>query len=252
MHQAMKETIGGNNMSMKNESTPVKDKEVEQAFNRDGILIHEICSAFKGEVIGPEDDGYDAARTVFVGGIDRRPSVIIRPVDDGEVSRVISIARQTGMELAVRSGGHSGVGHSLSEGGIVLDLANLRSLKIDVEGRTAWAEAGLTTGEYTQAAAAHGLATGFGDTPSVGLGGLTLGGGVGYLVRKYGLTIDNLIAADVVTADGQLRRADAETNADLFWALRGGGGNFGVATRFHFRLHPVDMVAGGMLILPDS
>ena len=149
---------------------------------------------------------------------------------------MVSLARETGLELAVRSGGHSLAGHSVSDGGIVLDLADMQALDIDVERRTAWAQTGLTAGEYTTAAGAHGLATGFGDTGSVGIGGITLGGGVGYLVRKHGLTIDNLLAAEVVTADGQLLRVDAETHPDLFWAIRGGGGNFGVVTRFQFRL----------------
>jgi len=243
--------LGGIEMSM-NKNTKMTDSELARAFTWEGISIPKLRSAFMGQVIGPEDEDYDTARTVFPGGIDRRPAVIIRPVDDNEVSLVVSLARQTGLELAVRSGGHSGAGHSLSEGGIVLDLSAMRGLDIDVDGRTAWAEAGLTAGEFTQAAAEYGLATGFGDTGSVGLGGLTTGGGVGYLVRKYGLTIDSLIAADVVTADSQVRRADAETNPDLFWAIRGGGGNFGVATRFQFRLHPVDSVVGGMLILPAT
>ena len=128
----------------------------------------------------------------------------------------------------------------------------MKALEIDAAGRTAWAESGLTAGEFTTAAGAHGLATGFGDTGSVGIGGLTLGGGVGYLVRKYGLTIDSLLAADVVTADGQLRRVDAESHPDLFWAIRGGGGNFGVVTRFQFRLDEVDAIVGGMLILPAT
>ena len=128
----------------------------------------------------------------------------------------------------------------------------MQALDIDAERRTAWAETGLTAGEYTAAAGAHGLATGFGDTGSVGIGGITLGGGVGFLVRKYGLTIDDLLAAEVVTADGQLLRADAETHPDLFWAIRGGGGNFGVATRFQFRLHEVDTIVGGMLMLPAT
>ena len=156
------------------------------------------------------------------------------------------------MELAVRSGGHSLAGHSVSEGGIVLDLSDLRALEIDAERRTAWAQTGLTAGEYTTAAGAHGLATGFGDTGSVGIGGLTLGGGVGFLVRKHGLTIDDLLAAELVTADGELLHVDAETHPDLFWAIRGGGGNFGVATRFQFRLHEVDTIVGGMLILPAT
>ncbi len=152
----------------------------------------------------------------------------------------------------MRSGGHSNAGHSVSDGGIVLDLGDMRALQIDVERRTAWAETGLTSGEYTSAAGAYGLATGFGDTGSVGIGGITLGGGVGYLVRKHGLTIDDLLAAEVVTADGQILRVDAETHPDLFWGLRGGGGNFGVATRFQFRLHEVDTIVGGMLLLPAT
>jgi FAD/FMN-containing dehydrogenase len=203
-------------------------------------------------VIAPGDDGYDEARTVFYGGIDRRPAVIIRVADADDVSRVVLLARGTGLELAIRSGGHSTAGHSVSDGGIVLDLSNMASLQIDVEGRTAWVEAGLTTGEYTSAAGAHGLATGFGDTGSVGIGGITLGGGVGYLVRKHGLAIDDLLAVDVVTAEGQLLHVDDERHPDLFWALRGGGGNFGVVTRFRFRLHEVGNIVGGMLVLPAT
>jgi len=134
----------------------------------------------------------------------------------------------------------------------VLDLANLRALDLDVAGRTAWAQAGLTAGEYTTAAGAHDLATGFGDTASVGIGGITLAGGVGYLVRKHGLTIDSLLAAEVVTADGQLLHVDDQSDPDLFWALRGGGGNFGVVTRFQYRLHEVGTVTGGLLVLPAT
>jgi len=212
----------------------------------------ELRALFNGRVIAPEDTGYERAREVFYGGIDRRPAAIIRVADAGDVSRVVSLARETGFELAVRSGGHSSAGHSVTEGGVVLDLSGMKSLQIDVKGRTAWAEAGLTAGEYTTAASAHGLATGFGDTGSVGIGGITLGGGIGYLVRKYGLTIDDLLAAEVVTADGQLLRADANSHPDLFWAIRGGGGNFGVATRFRFQLHEVDKIIGGMLILPAT
>ena len=205
-----------------------------------------------GRVIGPDDAEYDKARATFYGGTDRRPAAIVRVAHAADVSRVITFARETGTELAVRSGGHSGAGHSVSDGGIVLDLKDMRALDIDAERRTAWAETGLTAAEYSVAADAHGLATGFGDTGSVGIGGITLGGGVGYLVRKHGLTIDDLLAADVVTADGELLRVDAETHPDLFWAIRGGGGNFGVATRFHFRLHEVGTIVGGMLMLPAT
>jgi FAD/FMN-containing dehydrogenase len=223
-----------------------------RAFAREGISIPQLRAALNSRVIAPDDAGYDEARSIFYGGFDRRPAVIVRAADATDVSQVVSLARETGLELAVRSGGHSAAGHSVSDGGIVLDLSDMSSLEIDVERRTAWAETGLTAGGYTAAAAAHGLATGFGDTGSVGIGGITLGGGVGYLVRKYGLTIDDLLAAEVVTADGRLLRADAETHPDLFWAIRGGGGNFGVATRLQFRLHEVDTIVGGMLILPAT
>jgi FAD/FMN-containing dehydrogenase len=203
-------------------------------------------------VIAPDDPGYDEARTVFVGGVDRRPAVIVRVSDATDVATVVSLARESGLELAVRSGGHSAGGHCVSEGGIVLDISDMKALDVDVEGRSAWAEAGLTAAEYSAAVAAHGFATGFGDTGSVGIGGITLGGGVGYLVRKYGLTIDDLLAADVVTADGELLRVDAEHHPDLFWAIRGGGGNFGVATRFNYRLEEVSAFVGGMLLLPAT
>jgi FAD/FMN-containing dehydrogenase len=209
--------------------------------------LRELRAILRGRVIAPEDAGYDEARTVYYGGIDRRPAIIVRPADTTDVSHVISHARETGVELAVRSGGHS-----VSDGGIVLDLSDMRALHIDAEQHTAWAETGLTAGAYTAAAGIYGLATGFGDTASVGIGGITLGGGVGYLVLKHGLTIDDLLAAEVVTADGQILRVDAETHPDLFWAIRGGGGNFGVATRLHFRLHEVDRIVGGLLILPAT
>jgi FAD/FMN-containing dehydrogenase len=216
------------------------------------VPISALRDHLSGEVIGPNDTGYDDARQLFAGNFDKRPAAIVRPVDAEEVSRVVKLAAEADSELAVRSGGHSGAGHSGSDGGIVLDLSMMKALDIDVEDRTAWAETGLTAGEYSVAAAEHQLATGFGDTGSVGIGGLTLGGGIGYLVRKHGLTIDDLLAADVVTADGGLVRVDEESHPDLFWAIRGGGGNFGVATRFRFRLHEVGTVYGGILMLPAT
>jgi FAD/FMN-containing dehydrogenase len=216
------------------------------------LSIPQLRAELNGRVITADDDGYDEARAVFYRSVDRRPALIIRPADATEVSLVVSLARDTGAELAVRSGGHSLAGHSVSDGGIVLDLVELKALDIDAHARTAWAQTGLTAAEYTAAAGAHGLATGFGDTGTVGIGGLTLGGGVGFLVRKHGLTIDDLLAAELVTADGEMLYVDAETHPDLFWAIRGGGGNFGVATRFQFRLHQVDTIVGGMLILPAT
>ena len=217
------------------------------------ISIPQLGAALNGRVITPDDAAYDQARAVFYGGFDqRRPTAIIRAADAADVACVVELARETGLELAIRSGGHSNAGHSVSDGGIVLDLGAMKALDIDPERRTAWAQTGLTAGEYTSAAGAHGLATGFGDTASVGIGGITLGGGLGYLVRKHGLTIDDLLAAEVVTADGQLLRADAQTHPDLFWAIRGGGGNFGVATRFQYRLHPLATIVGGILMLPAT
>jgi len=216
------------------------------------IPISDIRAELNGRVIAAGDPGYDDARRVVFTGFDRRPSAIVRVADAGDVSRVVKLARETGAELAVRSGGHSRAGHGTSDGGIVLDLAGMNAFEIDGDGRTAWTQTGITAGDYTAAAGEHGLATGFGDAPTVGVGGLTLGGGVGFLTRKHGLTIDDLLAAEVVTADGELLKADADTHADLFWALRGGGGNFGVATRLQFRLHQIDEVVGGMLIFPAS
>jgi FAD/FMN-containing dehydrogenase len=214
--------------------------------------IDDLRGRITGRVIEPQDTGYDAARGIMLGGFDPRPAVIIRPADDGDVVEAIAFARRTGLPLAIRSGGHSGAAHSTIDGGLIIDLRDLKEYAIDATGRTVWAEAGLTAGELSAAVAANGLAIGFGDTGSVGISGITLGGGVGYLSRKYGLTIDNLLAADVVTADGRVLRVDADSHPDLFWAIRGGGGNFGVVTRMKFRLQPLDGVVGGMLFLPAT
>ena len=212
--------------------------------------IAELRSQIDGTVIEPGDAVYDKARTIVMGGIDKHPAAIVQVAGADDIGRVLAIARETGAELAVRSGGHSGAGYGTTEGGIVIDLRKLRAIEIDPVAKTAWAESGLTAAEVSKAAGEHGLAIGFGDTGTVGIGGITTGGGIGYLVRKHGLTIDNLLAADVVTADGELRRADADTNPDLFWAIRGGGGNVGIATRFQYRLTELPQIVGGMLFLP--
>jgi hypothetical protein len=206
----------------------------------------------EGVVVTPDDPAYDQLRAVPNGAVDTRPAAIVRVGSDADVCRVVAFARTSGLPLAVRSGGHSAAGHSVAEGSVVVDLRDLTAIEVDVASRTVWAEAGLTAGQYTDALGKHGLATGFGDTGSVGIGGITLGGGIGYLVRKHGMTIDALLAADVVTADGEMLRVDAEHHPDLFWAIRGGGGNFGVVTRFQFRAHQVADVVGGMLVLPAT
>jgi FAD/FMN-containing dehydrogenase len=216
------------------------------------LSTRRLALDLEGRVLTAQDPAYDEARTVFAAHVDHRPALIARVADPDDVAPVIAHARETGAELAVRSGGHSPAGHGVSDGGIVIDLSALRSFELDAAGRTAWAGAGLSAGAFTVAAGEHGLATGFGDTGSVGIGGITLAGGIGFLVRKHGLTIDDLLAAEIVTADGRLRRVDAETESDLFWALRGGGGNFGVVTRLQYRLHPVDTVVGGLLVLPAT
>ena len=215
------------------------------------MIEERLLTEVTGRVIAPGDPDYDEARTVLAP-VDRRPAAIVRVADAADVARVVRYARETGSELAVRSGGHSGAGHSTTDGGIVIDLRDMKGIEIDVEGRTAWSQTGLTAGEVAVATAEHGLAIGFGDTGSVGIGGITLGGGVGYLVRRDGLTIDNLLAAEIVTADGEVLTVDGERHPDLFWAIRGGGGNFGVATRFKYRLSPLEQVVGGMLFLPAT
>jgi FAD/FMN-containing dehydrogenase len=214
-----------------------------------GLLQNEIT----GEVIEPSDHRYDPAKKSFYRGYDRRrPLAVVRVARSSDVAATVRFARDSGVGLAVRAGGHSVLGHSSIDGGVVIDLSGLEDVDIDVDGRTAWAGGGVLAGEYLDKTSEHGLVTGFGDTPTVGIAGITLGGGVGFLHRKLGLTIDSLLGAEIVTADGEVRLIDEKNDPDLFWAIRGGGGNFGVVTRLHYRLHPVDTVVGGMIILPAT
>ena len=205
-----------------------------------------------GRLILPTDADYDDSRRLFRGEVDKHPGVIVRVADAADIALAISFARDNHLELAVRSGGHSPGGQSTTDGGIVIDVRDMKSIEIDPSSETCWAESGLTAAEVTGATWEHGLTIGYGDTGTVGIGGITLGGGIGFLVRKYGLTIDNLLAAEIVTADGSTLTVDAESHPDLFWALRGGGGNFGVATRFKYHLNPLPSFVGGLLILPAT
>jgi FAD/FMN-containing dehydrogenase len=216
------------------------------------LQISNLRASIKGKVIGRDDPEYDDARRVFFTGFDRRPEAIVRVGDSSDVARVVTLARETGTELALRSGGHSRAGEGVSESGIVLDLSPMNVVDIDADGRAAWAQTGVKVGDYTSATGKRGLATGLGDTASVGLGGFTLSGGMGFLVRKYGLTIEDMLAAEVVNANGELLDVDEHSHPDLFWALRGGGGNFGVVTRIRLRLHAITQVLGGMLVFPAS
>jgi FAD/FMN-containing dehydrogenase len=222
------------------------------AFSVTATISSRLPADIAGRIVRPGDPDYDATRQILSGAYDRRPAAIVRAANAEDVARVVRFARETGTELAIRAGGHSNAGHGSTDSGVVLDLRDMTALEIDAKSRTAWAEGGLTAGAVTSQLAEHGFAIPFGDTGSVGIGGLTLGGGVGYLVRRYGMTIDNLLGAEIVTADGELLRVDADDHPALFWAIRGGGGNFGVVTRFRFRLQPLDGIVGGMLVLPAT
>lgn len=211
-----------------------------------------FAATIRGSIVRPTDDAYEATAGVWNTAFQGSPAVIVRVADARDVATAIAYACRNDLEIAVRSGGHSIAGHSTGDGVLVIDTRELRGLHVDLAAGTAWVGAGLTAGEVIDALAEHRMAIPFGDTGSVGVAGITLGGGIGYLARKYGLTIDSLLAAELVTADGQVRMVSATEHPDLFWALRGGGGNFGVATRFQFRLSPVGEVLGGALFLPAT
>ena len=209
----------------------------------------EFKKQLRGELILPGDSSYDAARKVWNGMIDRHPGMIVRCAGVADVIQAVKFARKHRLLLAVRGGGHNVAGNATCEGGIVIDLSRMKSIRVDPAGRTAVAEAGATWGEFDHETQAFGLATNGGLVSTTGVAGFTLGGGIGWLTRKYGASCDNLISADVVMADGEFLIVSARQNSDLFWGIRGGGGNFGIVTSFEFRLHPVGpIVLGGMLI----
>lgn len=205
----------------------------------DPAQVRTIVAQIHGQVILPGDPAYEDARKVWNGIIDKHPAVIIRPVDASDVIAAVSFARRTRLPLSIRGGGHNVAGHATNDGGMIIDLSLMRKVTVDPVNRTARAEGGATWGDVDQASQLYGLATPGGVFSKTGIAGLTLGGGFGWLRSKYGLSCDNLIGAEVVTADGRLVRANASENSDLLWGLRGGGGNFGVVTAFEYQLHPV-------------
>jgi FAD binding domain/Berberine and berberine like len=212
--------------------------------------IESLRADLRGELVCPGDAQYGAARRVYNAMIDRYPRAIVRCADIADIISSVRFAAEHDVLLAVRGGGHNGAGFGVCDDGLVIDLAHLKGIRVDPETRTVRVDGGCTWGEVDHATHAFGMATPSGVVSTTGVGGLTLGGGIGHLTRKHGLSIDNLLEADVVLADGRLLTCDAERNADLFWAIRGGGGNFGIVTSFRFRLHPVETVVAGPTLWP--
>ena len=213
--------------------------------------LERLRDSLHGPLIQPGDKGYDEARSIWNGAIDRRPACIARCTGAADVVAAVRFARERDLEIAVRSGGHGVGGHALCDGGLVIDLSPMKGIRVDPALRTARAEAGVLWGELDRETQLFGLATVGGIVTHTGIAGLTLGGGIGWLMRKYGATVDNLLSADVVTADGEVVTASQEQNPDLFWGIRGGGGNFGIVTSFEYRLHPVGpIVLAGPIFHP--
>jgi FAD/FMN-containing dehydrogenase len=216
------------------------------------LAIDELRARVRGDVLSSQDQGYEDARRVYNAMIDKRPAVVVRAANAGDVMAAVDFARDNGLDLAVRGGGHSVPGFGSCDDGVVIDLSGMRGVRVDPSTSTARAEGGATWGDFNAATYPFGLATTGGIISSTGVAGLTLGGGIGYLARGFGLSIDNLLSADVVTADGRLVQASEHENEDLFWAIRGGGGNFGVATSLEFRLHLVKEIYGGPMFFELS
>jgi hypothetical protein len=216
----------------------------------DTAAVESLTGKIRGTVITPQDPTYDEARTVYNAMIDRRPDIIVRCVDTADVISAVRFARENDLKIAIRGGGHNVAGKAMTDGGLVVDLSNMRGVRVDPKARTARVEGGALWGDVDHATHAFGLATPSGIIGTTGVGGLTLGGGFGHLSRRYGLSCDNLIEADIVTANGDLVTASETENPDLFWAIRGGGGNFGIVTSFKFQLHPVENVFAGLVFFP--
>jgi FAD/FMN-containing dehydrogenase len=214
------------------------------------LTITNFQKKVTGDLLQPDDIGYEEARKIWNGMIDRRPALIVRCKNSNDVIAAVHLAREQNLLISVRAGGHNISGNAICDGGIMVDLSLMKSIKVDAEQKLADVETGATWGDFDAASQEHGLATTGGAVSTTGVAGLTLGGGVGWLVRKHGLSCDNLLEAEIVTADGVLLKANANQNHDLFWGIRGGGGNFGIVTSMKFQLHDVSTVLGGMIIHP--
>lgn len=226
-------------------------EQVERTVSVDDSAVAELRGRFRGELLRGGDPGYDAARSVWNGMIDHRPALIARCTGTADVVAAVNFGRERGMRISVRSGGHGVGGQSVADGGLMIDLSRMRAVLVDPEAQIARVQGGALFGDLDHETQAHGLAVTGGHVSHTGIGGFATGGGVGWLARKYGLTSDNLLSAEVVTADGRIVTASEDENADLFWGIRGGGGNFGIVTTFTFRLHPLGtMVVGGLALWP--
>ena len=224
--------------------------QLDEAGFPEGQPVEALRETFRGELITADSPDYDNARRVWNGNVDRRPGLVARCLGVADVQRAVNFGRDREVLVSVRGGGHSAPGYGTNDAGFVIDLSPMKGIRVDARNLTARAEGGVLWREFDRETQVFGLATTGGTVSSTGIAGLTLGGGLGWLMGKYGLTIDNLISADVVTADGAVRTASAEQEPELFWALRGGGGNFGVVTSFEYRLHPVTEVLGGPVVYP--
>jgi FAD/FMN-containing dehydrogenase len=214
--------------------------------------IEQLRTSCRGELLRPGDAGYDPARSIWNASIDKRPGLILRCSGLADVVAAVNFAREAGLLVAIRGGGHNVGGRALCDGGLVIDLSRMKGIHVDAGARRVRAQPGATLGDLDRETHVHGLTVPVGVVSKTGIAGLTLGGGVGWLARKYGLTVDNVISFEIVTADAQVLTVSADQHPDLFWALRGGGGNFGVVTSFEYRAHPVSTVLGGLLLHPRS
>jgi FAD/FMN-containing dehydrogenase len=226
------------------------EKEHEMATTLDDAYVGDLSERITGSVLRPHDPGYDEARAVYNGLIDRKPALIVRARTADDVAGALALARRAQLEVSIRGGGHNVAGRAVTDGGVMVDLAELKAIAVDPPARTVTAGGGVVWGELNDATAEHRLAVTGGVVSTTGIAGLTLGGGLGWLMSKYGLAADNLLGVELVTAEGDVLQVDAESHPDLFWALRGGGGNFGVVTSLTYRLHPLRTIVGGLIAHP--
>jgi FAD/FMN-containing dehydrogenase len=237
--------------ALKHRSITAGNRNEKDMINLSKQITDSLKSKVKGQIVLPTDSSYDEVRQIWNAMIDRRPSLIVQCAEADDVPPAIAFARENGLEISIRGAGHNIAGNALCDNGVMIDFSTMRNVRVDAEKKRAYVEPGATLADFDGAAQSHGLATPLGINSTTGIAGLTLGGGFGWLTRKYGMTVDNLISVEVVTADGKKIRASENENTDLFWAIRGGGGNFAIVTQFEFKLHEVGPeILGGLIVYP--